>query len=134
MLHYAVDSALRLVCGLIIGNSTSARRDYRPIQGVVCLWSRARLAWVLESSRFWHGWSMGYTIMNTVFGIPSSSMVIVCNWTLLTRKGPSVQPNNLLYVPFAKDDATRFLAFACGGLATKTKLCDLNASVSRTQQ
>lgn len=46
------------------------------------------------------GWDIH--LMDTILGISVSSLVMVCNWTLIRRKGPTVQPNHLLYVLFTK--------------------------------
>lgn len=70
--------------------------------------------------------------MDTILGIPFSSIVKICNGTLITRKGPCVRLNNLLYVLIAKDDASLSIVAVSGGLAANTKSCSLNVGMSRT--
>lgn len=52
--------------------------------------------------------------MGISLGITLSSIVTICERTLVIRKGPSVQPNNLLSVPAAKDYASPSFAAVNG--------------------
>lgn len=66
-------------------------------------------------------------MMDIVLGYSSLSIVTIRDRMLITGKGRSVQSNNVLYIPVARDDEQLFFVAVSGGLVRNTNSCGLNA-------
>lgn len=72
--------------------------------------------------------------IETVLYIPFPAMFTVCDYTMITRKNPNVQPSYLFLVPYAKGGCSLFFNAESESLATNPNSCVLNVGVARTQR